>query len=354
MVAAFKRKRDNISKDHKGNQEKKIHKSLRDNPRPIVTPALRKKKENELKVNPTPKQTSSQIHPSIMSQPLINLEKQKEKEIRDKERASTSQSPMEITDIDLSNRRKEKEKGKEVSDTELASTSTSPIEIVDIDETDHIISNNDENSIPNNTLNKLINDKLKVNKLPGNKIPRVPRKIQMIADHLPYNVIKDLNTTKCNITFGELFEVSPKIRSQVAKGLKLEKDSIKIAGAVDNICATTTIVNNLDHTYKSKNKEPKEDDIAMVDVTVEGVKGKALIDSCSNLNIITNQFLRKLPSVYEPIGISRGRIRLATINDDYSEDYLINIPVQINNFHMVATCRVIDKEDPFFDILINF
>ena len=43
----------------------------------------------------------------------------------------------------------------------------------------------------------------------------------------------------------------------------------------------------------------------MVDVTVEGVKRKALIDSCSNLNIITNQFLRKLPSVYEPIGISQ-------------------------------------------------
>ena len=69
----LKKKRDNISKDHKGNQEKKIHKSLRDNPRPIVTPVLRKKKENELKDNLTPKQTSSQIHPSIMSQPLINL-----------------------------------------------------------------------------------------------------------------------------------------------------------------------------------------------------------------------------------------------------------------------------------------
>ena len=113
------------------------------------------------------------------------------------------------------------------------------------------------------------------------------------------------------------------------------------------------IVNNLDHTYKSKSKEPKEDDIAMVDVTIEGVKGKTLIDSCSNLKIITNQFLRKLPSVYEPVGISRGRIRLVTINNDYSEDYLINIPIQINNFHMVATCRVIDKEDLFFDIFIN-
>jgi len=175
----------------------------------------------------------------------------------------------------------------------------------------------------------------------------------MIVDHLLYNIFKDSNTTKCNITFGELFEVSPKFISPVTKGLKLEKDSIKIAGAIDNICTTTIIINNIDHTYKSKNKEPKEDDVAMVDVTVEGVKVKALIDSCSNLNVITNQFLRKLPSVYEPIGISRGRIRLATINDDYSEDYLINVPLQINNFHMVATCRVIDKEDPFFDIFIN-
>jgi len=91
----------------------------------------------------------------------------------------------------------------------------------------------------------------------------------------------------------------------------------------------------------------------VVDVTVERVKGKALIDSYSNLNIITNQFLSKLPSVYEPVGISCGRIRLATINDDYLEDYLINIPIQINNFYMVAICRVIDKEDLFFCILIN-
>ena len=69
-----------------------------------------------------------------------------------------------LFDIDLSNRRKEKEKGKgkEVSDTELASTSTSPIEIVDIDETDHIIIDKDENSIQINTLNKLVNEKIKV------------------------------------------------------------------------------------------------------------------------------------------------------------------------------------------------
>jgi len=32
----------------------------------------------------------------------------------------------------------------------------------------------------------------------------------------------------------------------------------------------------------------------MVDVIVDGVRGKALIDSCSNLSIITKQFFRQI------------------------------------------------------------
>ncbi|OUM62189.1 hypothetical protein PIROE2DRAFT_27320, partial [Piromyces sp. E2] len=64
---------------------------------------------------------------------------------------------------------------------------------------------------------------------------------------------------------------SPKVKAKVMQGLKFEKDKIKISGAVDNVCATTILVNNIDHTYKSKNIEPSEDDIAMVDVKVDGV-----------------------------------------------------------------------------------
>jgi len=91
----------------------------------------------------------------------------------------------------------------------------------------------------------------------------------------------------------------------------------------------------------------------MVDVIVYGVRGKALIDSCSNLSIITKQFLDILPYQYEPIGVSARRIRLATMNDDYSEDLLIKVPVKINELELLVTCRIIDKEDPFYDILIN-
>ncbi|KAG4084961.1 hypothetical protein H8356DRAFT_1376152, partial [Neocallimastix lanati (nom. inval.)] len=100
-------------------------------------------------------------------------------------------------------------------------------------------------------------------------------------------------------------------------------------------------------------REAQEDDVAMVDITVDGVKGKALVDSCSNLSIITKQFLDKLPNKYEPIGISCGRIRLATRNDDYSESYILKIPIQINKFKMIVNCRLVEKEDPFYDVLIN-
>jgi len=175
-----------------------------------------------------------------MSQPLINLEKQKEKEIRNKEHSSTSESLMKIVNIDLSNLRKEKE----VCDTELASTSHSHIEIVDINETDHIIHDNDVNTIPNNTFNKLINEKIKVKTPFGNKISRVPRKIQMIVDHLPYDVTKDLNTTKYNITFRKLFEMSPKIRSQVEKGLKLEKIFLDLYDVYVKFSITYQLVTN--------------------------------------------------------------------------------------------------------------
>jgi len=91
----------------------------------------------------------------------------------------------------------------------------------------------------------------------------------------------------------------------------------------------------------------------MVDITVEGVKGKALIDYCSNLSIITRKFLNKLTSYYEPIGISRGRIRLATYTDEYSEGYVVRVPIKINNLDIIVNCRIVEKQDPFYDILIN-
>jgi len=318
LVAATKRKLDTVIKESDLPKEKKIQKSLKDNPRLMNTPALRKKREQELEGKSINKQVRKQIHPSIMAQPSINKEKERERELRNKERdlfntlnsktkhQSSSQEVMKVNS---------KESNQQNNDLFLK------------------IMNNDKNITPNKTLKQ-------------------PKKIKMQAGADGYNVIEDLNTTKCNITFGELMDVSPKIRSQVSQGLKFDKNT-KIAGAVDNLIATTVVVNNIEHTYQSKSKEPDENDIAMVDVLVDGVKGKALIDSCSNLNIVTRKFLNKLPTKYQPVGISHGRIRLATMNDDYSENHIIKLSMKINKLKMNLKCRIIDKEDPFYDILIN-
>ena len=320
LVNVIKRKANPKDEETSDQRGKRVHRSLRDDPKPIVTPGLRKQKENQLRGTSRPvKKPTTQLHPSIMAQPRIEKEKRIEKELRDKERANTS--------------------------TSVENNKNSIVNIIN-EETSQ------EGNNSKQTLNKLIQEKSS-EKSTEIMPTRIPRRIQMQTDCDSYDVIKDLNSSNCNITFGQLLDVAPKIRSQVSQGLKLEKNNTKISGAVDNMCATTIITNNIDHTYKSKHHEPQEDDIAMVDVIVDGVRGKALIDSCSNLSIITKQFLDKLPYQYEPIGVSAGRIRLATMNDDYSEDVLIKVPVKINELELLVTCRIIDKEDPFYDILIN-
>jgi len=134
----------------------------------------------------------------------------------------------------------------------------------------------------------------------------VKRNIKMINNKEPCNIMDDLNNLKSSITIGQLLNACPKIRSQLTKGLKLEKS--KIIGTVDNVIARTLLVNNYDHSYISKSNEVAEEDLAMVDVSVNGVLGKHLIDSCSNLSILTKQYFEKLPGEYETVGKSRARI----------------------------------------------
>ena len=73
IINAIKRKINDSNNEKEENNSKKVHKSLKDNPRPFATPALRKKKENELQYKPN-KPTKNQILPAILAQPNINKE----------------------------------------------------------------------------------------------------------------------------------------------------------------------------------------------------------------------------------------------------------------------------------------
>ncbi|ORX75336.1 hypothetical protein BCR32DRAFT_249635 [Anaeromyces robustus] len=41
------------------------------------------------------------------------------------------------------------------------------------------------------------------------------------------------------------------------------------------------------------------------------------------------------------------------MNEIYSEDIVIELPININNLKLTVICRVVENEDPFYDFLIN-
>ncbi|KAL6596725.1 hypothetical protein U3516DRAFT_764991 [Neocallimastix sp. 'constans'] len=60
---------------------------------------------------------------------------------------------------------------------------------------------------------------------------------------------KDLLNSKCNITYGQLLDCSPRIRSDLIKNLKLEKN--KNISALNNF-NNNILVNNYNNSYISK------------------------------------------------------------------------------------------------------
>jgi hypothetical protein len=55
----------------------------------------------------------------------------------------------------------------------------------------------------------------------------------------------------------------------------------------------------------SKSININEDDFAMVDAYVDDVKGKLIIDICSNLCIVTKEYFDRFPGNYEQAGVNR-------------------------------------------------
>jgi len=99
-------------------------------------------------------------------------------------------------------------------------------------------------------------------------------------------------STLCNITLGQLLDICPKIRNEHSKLLKIEKNSI--VSATSNLNPSITLVNNISLNNESHSKEITEDELVMVTATFEDKPARLLIDTCSNINVITSEFLAKL------------------------------------------------------------
>lgn len=88
LVGATKCKFRNDNKDER-NADKRIHKTLKDNPKFIIIPSLRKQREREMEESNISNKILRRIKPSILTQPRIE-KKEIERKICNNERANSS------------------------------------------------------------------------------------------------------------------------------------------------------------------------------------------------------------------------------------------------------------------------
>jgi len=219
---------------------------LKENGVPINTPATRKLQE-QANIRQPKNFTSSlnQLHHSIINQKSISNEKQKEKNIRDKERMNLDNNDFQ-------------------------------------ENSGFAILQNKENDNSNNGK------------------PSKEKYIKLMNNKVKYSIEEELNSILYRITLGKLLDISPKVRSEVSKLLLFGKNNI--ISAILNFDPSITLVNNIDHSYDSNSKEVLEDELAMVAVTVGNITARLLIDTCSNVHVITSDFLSKI-SGYKKVGV---------------------------------------------------
>jgi len=102
-----------------------------------------------------------------------------------------------------------------------------------------------------------------------------------------------------------------------------------------------------------KNNNFKEDDLGIVLASVDHVENKLLIDSGSNLNLISVDCFNSLPGQYETVGICHGCICEALGDDTVTDAIVIRLNVLINNYSFYANFCVINHNTNYFDLLIG-
>eukprot|EP00833_Pecoramyces_ruminatium_P017406 jgi/Orpsp1_1/1191438/evm.model.d7180000085824.2 len=267
------------------NHKLKGKKTLKDDPQPIIgTPALKKREEDlmeEESRNRGSSESIRELHPSIISQPSITKTKREAREQRNEEL--------------ITEKHNEGESQIEIEDT--------PMRLKD---------NDSEMGI--NLVNK------KRNK---------DKHIKLMNQETGYNIKEDLNTIKANIAVSQLLDVSPKVRAELIKYLKLNKDESTV---------------NLIHKGR----------IAISKCKIYDVPSKVYLDYGAGINLISKSYLEKLPNIPKPVGVATSSIIQVLSDVDPTPGLIYQLPLTIGNTTFETQFRLVEKEDLLFDIIISY
>ena len=125
-------------------------------------------------------------------------------------------------------------------------------------------------------------------------------------------------------------------------------------GNIRELEINSLLVYDPDHSYISKSKEVSEDELAIVPVNVNGKTARLLIDSWSNVNIISKKFLESLPTKPPLLGVSNVRLLQAISTCEPIKIEIVNISIKIGSLKFEAPFRVVDDKDSYYDLILGY
>ncbi|OUM56416.1 hypothetical protein PIROE2DRAFT_65545, partial [Piromyces sp. E2] len=281
VAAAIRQTRKTKIQNKPYDQQKPIT-TLKENPQPITMPSktqtqdiemeLETEDNNEELKNSNEKPSNNvenredtevlkEIDLSVIANPSINKAKRDSKEERKRE--IMTEKPKEETtikkvDFKLPSTQKEEEKGK---GEEL----------------------NNKNDAKGSRIN---------NKNEENLSEKKEKHISLMKGNNGYDLATDLTSNTANITFAQLLDISPKLRAQLNKLLKL-KETAPDKNIEEMVLSTVS-----------------KKDIATTKCKINGENGFAFLDTCASINIITSfRTLRDNNLFINPINNSLCRMK---------------------------------------------
>lgn len=323
---------------NKNLQEKKLYKakptskrSLRDNPEPISdTPTMRRLQETKPPSRP-PTQSLSQLHTSIIAQPSISKVKKDAKAEREKEIRSEESNVQDESNEDtmLTDQEEDQEEEPKISNP-------SPVDTVQRSE-----GKPDKGKKPMATGKLAKKDPKPILEPPPNKDnkgketkPKIQKRVKIINGNPNYNILEDLNNTSAQISFAQLLNVSPKVRADLVRNLKLEKEHNE----------ENSIPAGLVH----------RGNIAISKCKMYDVPSKVYLDYGSGINLISKRFFNSLPVKPTPVGTSSCSIIQVLADKDTTPGLIYNLPLTIGSETFNTNFRLVEKDNLLFDIIISF
>ena len=298
--------------------------TLKENPQPITMPSKTRTQDIEMEIetedineelkssnekpsnnveNREDTEVLKEIDLSVIANPSINKTKRDSKEERKREmmtEKSKEKTTIKEVDFKLPSTQKEEEKGK----------GEEP---------------NNKNDAKGSRINNKNEDRLSDKK---------EKHISLMKGNNGYDLATDLTSNTANITFAQLLDISPKLRAQLNKLLKL-KETVLDKNVEEMVLSTVS-----------------KKDIATTKCKINGENGFAFLDTCASINIITSKFIGKLKNI-KPFGYTTNNIIQVTSKTNISSE-LYHLTIEFKDFIIQDVFRVIDQDQDLFDILIGF